>query len=121
MTKQEWIEWEIEQARLELVRAKDNFESDRYFRRELTSAVNHALWAWTRAHSARLISNNQSAYEAFSDDAPEELINLHTEAASALSRLDYGLVSSLAVLEVVNRMIEAITKAMAMKSFRVLR
>ena len=101
MNKSDWIEWEIKQARHELARANDSFECHRYFKRELSSALNHAVWAWTRAHSTQNISHNQSNHETFSDEAPVELVQLHKEAVSALSRLEYGFVSAGSVIETV--------------------
>lgn len=111
MTERDWIERQARQARLELERAKEMVRHNRYAKQELTSAANHALWAWTRAHSTRRVSNNQKNHEVFLDEAPTELVKLHNEAFSAITRLSYDVVSPGTVVETVDRMIEAIFRS----------
>lgn len=107
----DWIEWEIKQARLELDRAITGLERNYYVRQELSSALNHAVWAWTRAHSSRKSPNNQSNNDVFLDEAPAALIKLHMKAHSALTQLAVGFIAADTVMEAVSRMVEATLNA----------
>lgn len=112
----DWVEWEVKQARLELDRAKTGLERSHYVRQELSSALNHAVWAWTRAHSNRKSPNNQSNNEVFLDEAPAALVQLHMEANSALTRLAIGFIAADTVMEAVSRMVEATLNAASRSS-----
>lgn len=112
-TEREWVQWEMEQARYALERARSVLRSRRYVWPDLSSALNHAVRAWVSVHLHRKDVSDDDYREAFVARAPAALTRRYWKAISALSRLGYGVVTPSKVHSVVNSAVEGILEEAA--------
>jgi len=90
LTEKEWIDWEIDGAYNALDRVKEEIKLGKPLTvagfNHMGSAVTHATAAWCRAHLGKS-TNHTANYNAFQDNAPEELHRLASKCMSEKYRM----------------------------------